>query len=297
MPWRFTADINNPVNQLTSKITRRHFLTALGAGLGGTVATGAYGSLCEAEWLATVRHQVKLGDTPRAVPLRVLHLSDFHASEVVSLNFLRSAFETGLALKPDLICLTGDFITTTYDQFAGYAEALSHLAKAAPTFASLGNHDGGFWSRRRGYATTREVRELLARADITLLGNRWEIVTLAGTRLRLVGVGDWWAGEMQPELAYLGAPSSDTTILLSHNPDTKNALRDYPWDLMLSGHTHGGQLWVPLVGAPFAPVVDKRFVHGLHRWERRWIHVTRGVGNLHGIRLNCRPEVSLLTLV
>ena len=73
-------------------------------------------------------------------------------------------------------------------------------------------------------------------------------------------------------------------------------MQQYPWDLMLSGHTHGGQLWIPFIGAPFAPVRDKRFVKGLVRWQNRWVHVTKGVGNLHGMRLNCPPEVSLLTL-
>ena len=66
---------------------------------------------------------------------------------------------------------------------------------------------------------------------------------------------------------------------------------------MLCGHTHGGQCDLMFLGTPFAPVRDKRFVQGLHRWEDRWIHITRGVGNLHGMRFNCRPEVSLLTLV
>ena len=66
---------------------------------------------------------------------------------------------------------------------------------------------------------------------------------------------------------------------------------------MLSGHTHGGQLRIPFVGTPFAPVRDRRFVQGLHRWQDRWLHITKGIGNLRGMRLNCRPEISLLTLV
>jgi len=81
---------------------------------------------------------------------------------------------------------------------------------------------------------------------------------------------------------------TETTVLLSHNPDSKTEVQDHPWDLMLCGHTHGGQLWIPFVGAPFAPIRDKRFVKGLRRWNNRWIHVTKGVGNLHGLRLNWR---------
>ena len=77
-------------------------------------------------------------------------------------------------------------------------------------------------------------------------------------------------------------------------PDSKEHLRKYPWDLMLCGHTHGGQCDL-VFGTPFAPVRNKRYVRGLHPWNDRWIHTTKGVGNLHGLRFNCRPEVSLLT--
>ena len=86
------------------------------------------------------------------------------------------------------------------------------------------------------------------------------------------------------------------TIMLSHNPDAKTALRDVPWDLMLCGHTHGGQITLPLLGSPLAPIADKRFSEGLHTWDKRWIYVTRGVGSLLGMRFNCPPEVSILEL-
>jgi uncharacterized protein len=83
---------------------------------------------------------------------------------------------------------------------------------------------------------------------------------------------------------------------LSHNPDTKEQLKAYDWDVAFCGHTHGGQFRLPLIGTPFAPVKDKRFVQGLHFWEGRQIYITKGVGNLFGVRFNCRPEISLITL-
>jgi predicted MPP superfamily phosphohydrolase len=103
---------------------------------------------------------------------------------------------------------------------------------------------------------------------------------------------------MQPAEAFAGWQREPGVplILLSHNPDTKQRLLRYSWDLMLSGHTHGGQLSLPLVGEPFAPIEDKAHVHGLYRWEDRWLHITAGVGALHSLRFNCRPEVSVLTL-
>ena len=114
--------------------------------------------------------------------------------------------------------------------------------------------------------------------------------------MQLVGVGDLWSRELDGAAAFREAEKNVPTILLAHNPDSKIALGNRAWHLMLSGHTHGGQIRLPLLGAPFAPVVDKRYIAGLKPWRDRWIHVTKGVGNVHGVRFNCRPEVSLLRI-
>jgi len=259
-----------------------------------------YVRLIEPRRLEIGCHEIGLGKGSDRPPLRILHLSDFHASPVVSLAFIAKAIDLGLQLQPDLICLTGDFITRKFDEFAAYTRVLSPLAKAAPAFACLGNHDGGLWVRkRRGYEDTKRVRQLLADCGVELLHNRATDLRIKDWNLHLVGLGDLWAKELQPEKALAETPADRNAVViaLSHNPDSKERLEPYAWDLLLCGHTHGGQLWLPFFGTPFAPVRDKRFVEGLHRWEERWIHVTRGVGNLHGVRLNCPPEVSLLTLV
>ena len=94
-------------------------------------------------------------------------------------------------------------------------------------------------------------------------------------------------------------PPGEPVILMCHNPDAKDILKPFFWNLMLAGHTHGGQFVVPFTKfAPFAPVADKSIVEGLHSWDKsRYIHVTKGVGNLYGLRFNCRPEISLIQLV
>jgi hypothetical protein len=111
-------------------------------------------------------------------------------------------------------------------------------------------------------------------------------------------LGDLWAHEFDAAKAFGGKNASLDLprIMLSHNPDTKDRLVQDNWDLMLSGHTHGGQIELPFLGTPFAPVRDRRFVKGLHTWNGRLIHVSKGVGSVYGIRINCRPEVSLITL-
>lgn len=278
-----------------NRLTRRKFLAALGF----TVAGGAlYVRAVEPHWLTVGRHTVRLNWPGAGPSLKILHLSDLHASRVVNLGFIGEAVRLGLELQPDLICLTGDFITRGYRTFEGFAAILTPLAGGAPAFACLGNHDGGVWaSRRQGFSDTTRVRGMLAKAGITLLHNAATSIRIRDRNLTLVGLGDAWAGELQPLLAFDSPPAGDATIVLSHNPDSKEDLRDYPWDLLLCGHTHGGQVRLPFVGAPILPIRDRRFAEGLHRWEGRWIHVTRGVGNLHGIRFNCPPEVSLLTLV
>lgn len=280
-------------------LPRRRFLRKL-AWAGGIVATGfAYTRWVEPTWLQTTQHDVPLSGGHTTEPIRLLHLSDFHASAAVPLEFIQRAVETGLRWEPDLVVVTGDFITWRFEETERYSRVLAPLAKAAPTFACLGNHDGGVWAARsRGYADSTLVRAVIAGAGVILLHNANQAVALQGRKLHLVGVGDLWAQEFQPTPAFGGvnARPGEATLLLAHNPDTKDRVADRPWDLMLSGHTHGGQLRLPLIGEPFAPVRDKRFVSGLHRWEGRWLHVTKGVGNLHGLRFNCRPEVCLLTL-
>lgn len=275
-------------------MTRRKFLAAVGVGVAGS---GIYASAVEPQWLTVGRRTIPLG-RGSGTPLRILHLSDLHASRVVSLDFIASAVRKAVALQPDLICVTGDFITRGYAELDGYAEVLRGLSAAAPTFACLGNHDGGIWAaRRRGYATTHRVRELLERAGITLLHNATQTLKVRERAVTLVGLGDMWAGELQPALAFEGLDDGDAArVVLAHNPDAREALRPYAWDLLLCGHTHGGQVKLPFIGPLLLPVRDRRFAEGLLRWEGRWVYVTRGVGNLHGIRFNCPPEIALLTI-
>jgi predicted MPP superfamily phosphohydrolase len=249
-------------------------------------------------WFEITTVPIALGlDRPR--PLRLLHLSDFHASEVVPFELIERAILLGIALQPQLICLTGDFITYDLPDAQRYRQLLAKLAHAAPCYASLGNHDGGPWVH--SIASDEPVRSLLATAGITVLKNDLRHLTIDGTRLCLVGVGDLWNDELDPSNVLARHTAADVNsppcIVLGHNPDGKTLLDDYAWNLLLCGHTHGGQLLIPFTGAaPFAPVHDKRYIRGCYRWHSRWLHVSAGVGNLHGVRLNSRPQVSLLEL-
>jgi predicted MPP superfamily phosphohydrolase len=282
-------------------MNRRTFLLALGgAAAGCAIGAPAYAWRFEPNWLELTHRRARLGGTPRARPIRLLHLSDLHASDTVPLPFIERALRMGLAEEPDLICLTGDFITGRFDLGAGYRRVLSLAAGAAPTYACLGNHDGGAWvAHRGGYRDTQPISQFLRDCGIQCLVNEAHTLRVRDEALALAGIGDFWTEYFEPRRAFsgLGGPDRPPVVVLAHNPDIKDEIAGEAWDLMLSGHTHGGQVRLPLLGTPFAPVKDLRFVAGMYDWNGRRLHITRGVGNLHGVRFNCRPEVSVVDLV
>jgi predicted MPP superfamily phosphohydrolase len=283
------------------RLTRRQFLWGLGSVGAVAAGGGIYTRFGEPHWLEVTRRTIPLAPQKSfASAVRLVHLSDFHASEVVSLEYIGDAISQALAEKPDVIAITGDFFTDHLRDSAKYTDVLRRLSASAPTFACLGNHDGGPWTKMAGgNATTAEVLALLRASNITCLHNSNTTLTMRGRSIQLFGVGDLWSDMCEPVKAFDRAPARGAAfrILLNHNPDAKQLLHPFDWDLMLCGHTHGGQVRLPILGTPFAPVQDRRYVEGLHRWENRWLYITRGVGNLHGVRFNCRPEISVLEIV
>jgi len=276
------------------KLSRRRFLGGVSLAAAGTFG---YAHFIEAERLQTSQAAVPLSHGDRE-PLRLLHLSDLHASRLVTLDYIGRAISRALTWKPDVICVTGDFVTQRFARGTDYVKLLRQLSDAAPCFATLGNHDGGRWSGEHGgYPDITWITDVLRESQIRLLHNTATQVRIRDWPLQFVGVGDNWAAHLDVETAFRAVDAKVPTVLLSHNPDEKEKVASRHWGLMLSGHTHGGQLRVPWLGAtPFAPVRDQRFVSGLHHWNERWIHVTKGIGNVYGMRINCPPEISFLTL-
>jgi hypothetical protein len=278
-------------------MTRRRLL--YGAAAAGTSGAGlGYIRFAEPRWFEIAEIDIRLPRWPAGRELRVLHLSDFHLSQPVPAAQLHAALNLALPLRPDIIFLTGDYVTALdHSDPEDLRSMFERISAAAPAYAVLGNHDGGFWARARGWLDSHDrIDRMLQETGIHLLHNRSRWVESRGVTFQLVGVGDLWSREVRPREAFSEVTGHRPVILLAHNPDTKTEVADRPWDLMLSGHTHGGQCVIPLYGAPYAPVTDRRFVSGLHEWERRQIYVTRGLGGIYGLRLNCRPEISLLRL-
>lgn len=278
-------------------VTRRNFLRLLGIGSVSAISCGAYARYIESDWfdVTTVRldrsrFQIKEG-------LRILHLSDLHSSPEVPYSMLEHAIDLGLNLKPDLVCLTGDFITSKLENADEYSRILRRFSDAVPTYACQGNHD----------IPIIPIRRMLKNANVIFLENRSEEIEIKGCMLRISGVSDFWNGAFEPDRCLLPKPDAAFSqsesiqnelphLLLCHNPDGKTRLKNYEWDVMLCGHTHGGQVCLPFYGPLHVPVRDKQFLSGLYEWDGRQVYITRGVGNLYGIRFYCRPEITLLTV-
>jgi predicted MPP superfamily phosphohydrolase len=200
--------------------------------------------------------------------------------------------------SPDVVVITGDWMTRTDYDLSPYTKCLEALRGHPLCFGSFGNHDGKYWNPHRKVSAAQALELQLKELGIRFLVNDSQVVRVQDSDLRIVGLGDLWKHETWPERCMSSMEAKDMpTLLLSHNPDSKSEVRNYGWDVMFSGHTHGGQLKIPIVNwRPILPVEDKSMVEGIYAWENRHIHITRGVGCLHGMRINCPPEVSLVDL-
>ena len=253
----------------------------------------------EAGWLEVTKKKINVPKIPPGKKITALHLSDLHLSSLVSIQHIDRAFQKGMENAPDVCFLTGDYVTSqpTDSQLVDLRNCLLKYSQKIPIFACLGNHDGGNWSAKNGgFQTDEKIRTVLKNARVRLLDNEQVSVLIKGVTFTITGLGDLWSMQCMPQKC-MTKISYPAHLLLCHNPDAKDILRDYHWDLMLAGHTHGGQFRIPFTQfAPLAPVKDLSLTQGLHSSHGKPIYITRGVGNIFGIRINCRPEVSILEL-
>jgi hypothetical protein len=230
------------------------------------------------------------GLSPALDGLRIVQLSDLHLSPNTSLVFIEQAVAAANALRPDLVVLTGDYVSGRAAGIEDLAPVLGHLKAPLGVYAVLGNHD--LWT------DAGCVVSALIAAGLSVLVNQGRVVHRGGAALYIAGLDDGWSG--RPDLpramqAHLpGAP----TVLLLHEPDlAKYVAQDTRITLQLSGHSHGGQVRLPFIGAPVLPHLGRVYDMGLYRVNRMWLYTNRGVG-VAGLRVrfNCRPEITELTL-
>ncbi len=287
-------------------MTRRFFLSLLsksvpGAGLLAAGA-GTYAVALEPSWIEVRRVGIPVRGLPPTLDgLRVVHISDIHRSDLVSGHYVTEAVQMALALAPELVALTGDFITASPEGFDQLARELAPLGAAAPTFAVPGNHDYVQlfrWMKPALPLGAEQLSETLARAGVEVLRNERRLAPVRGGAgaVELVGLDDLWSGHFDAQRAFGSDQPEAPRLVLCHNPDAFRSISRRPFDLLLAGHTHGGQVRLPFLGAPLSPVEDRRFLAGLVTAENRRVYVNRGLGYNRRIRFGVRPEITLLTL-
>jgi predicted MPP superfamily phosphohydrolase len=248
------------------------------------------------------------GLPPHLAGTKLVQLSDFHYDGLrLSDGLLKQAIATANSLEPDLIFLTGDYITDDPRPITGLAKHLAHLKPKVGVYAVLGNHD----LRWRG--AREKVQHSLESAKVCVLWN--EVCFPMGDGLAVVGLADYWSEEFQPDLVFAQLDPDIPRLVLSHNPDTAAVMTHWRIDLQLSGHTHGGQVVLPSIGPvigklhqwrkQYLPAWHKRCEKIVEHWEwsaglyqvgKNWLYTNRGLGTYFPGRLFCPPELTVFTL-
>jgi predicted MPP superfamily phosphohydrolase len=269
----------------------------------GAGALALYSGEVERHWIEVKRIDIHLRNLPEAFEgLRVAQLSDIHLDEFTEPLFLRHAVDEMNRLHADLVLLTGDFVSDgprsrRFARGAAWqcANALRDLT-CKRQFAVLGNHDV--------LVGSKQVSAALTANGITVLDNACLPVEGSGGRIWLAGVDDPLEGDPDPEKAIpvsIRNVPGEPVILMCHAPDYADDLLTQPVgkavDLMVSGHTHGGQIRLPLIGALSLPEMGQKYIEGWFQLGEMQLYVNRGIGTVGlPFRFDCPPEITLMTL-
>lgn len=264
----------------------------------GTLAIAGDSVLLEPNRPRVVRREFSLARWPQRLNgFTIALLSDFHYDPYFSVHPLHAAVPLVNALHPDLIALTGDFVSVPpvgdASKAAFAAEPCAKIIRqmSAPhgLWAVLGNHDCD--------TDPEEVTRAVKAEGIRVLENQSQAIEHDGARFWLAGVDDVLSGTADVAETLLGIPANDAVVLLAHEPDFADEASRFPIDLQLSGHSHGGQIRIPFVPLFYLPDLAKKYVMGPYQVGPLPLYTNAGIGTVNiPVRLNCPPEITLITL-
>ena len=266
-------------------LTRRAAIKGLlVTGIGAATGATTYGVAYERHQIGVTQASLPVSGLPVSLDgLRIGLLTDVHHSSMVPAEDVTRAVNLLMTQNPDLIVLGGDYVTFGDREFVGpVAELLAPLKAPQGVFAILGNHDDD-----------RDMPAALAKKDIAVLKDARTRLEIRGEGLELAGLRFWT--RRPDDIAKVLRNTADTVILLAHDPRRLTEAAAFNVPAVLSGHTHGGQVVLPGVGA----VARRRFpvLEGLGSRENTSIFVSRGIGTVYvPVRINCPPEVAIVTL-
>ena len=277
---------------MPDSFTRRDVLRGLvAAPLAAASATAAYARLIEPYNYWVSETDIFIRDLPQAFEgFRITQLTDIHHSRILGISEVRRMVNLAQQTKPDMFVLTGDYSTTYRRYIEPCAEALSALSATEGVWAVLGNHDH--------YTDPELTTRALQRHHIAVLNNAHTTLQRRSESLQLSGIDDWsWNATDWPR-AFSGLKTNAATILLSHQPAVLDFEQTKNVSLILSGHTHGGQLNFPFLGAPARLFTqDLRYARGLFQRGETQLYVSTGTGVIGlPLRFGVRPEIAVLRL-
>jgi predicted MPP superfamily phosphohydrolase len=281
---------NNFARDFLSKTIRAILHTPFGIGLLGI--SRIFYPQKSGNWLDINSIRLEL---PRLSPefegFRIVQISDIHIGTWITKKQLAEAVNIANQLQPDVVVLTGDFVTFEPERFAN--DLISELSRFSPkiaTLAILGNHDH--------WADASILRRIFSDAGIIDLSNSVYTLQRGSNCLHIAGVDDYMVGKARLKKVLQELPAHGAAILLAHEPDFADiSAQTGRFDLQLSGHAHGGQVNLPWIGPPFLPGFGRKYYSGLYKIDGMYQYTNRGLGTAElQIRINCRPEITNIEL-
>ncbi len=297
---------------------------------------GIWPRFIEPKLISTSKIQLSIPNLPRPLEgLNILQLSDLHWHSKFSSRFCKKIINKINRIYPDLIVFTGDFlIRSQLENAKGLCQLLSSLKAKMGCYAILGNHDydkyvtvnklGDYdveeipYSKnlhkgfKRLFGSTNltgkvssgaqmtgihtDLIQLLEKTPFQLLHNTSATVYHKNSGINICGLGEYSLGRCLPEQAFQNYRSEYPGIVLTHNPDSIPKLLEYPGDIILSGHTHGGQINLPILREKFTQIEQMHLMRGLKKLNDKWIYINRGLGGAMPFRWFSTPELTLFTL-
>lgn len=282
-------------------VTRRQFLkNSLGAVTGAALPLAGYAQFVEPHHLTVTNLDLRIPRLPESFNgLRIAQISDLHYGVYTGTNIVSHAVDRVNSLHPDVIVVTGDFITMSKDSvpitdriftdMAVCAKLMGDLKAPLGVFACLGNHDAAFDSKY--------VAETLASFDITVLVNSSRALQRARDRLWIAGLDDHLGGKPSFRKTLANIPAGEIVVLLVHEPDVADETARYPIAVQLSGHSHGAQVKVPVLERLALPPQARKYPYGYYRIANLHLYTNRGIGTIVlPYRFNAPPEITIITL-
>ncbi len=309
--------LRNPIWRRQHRWRKAIWVTVSSLGL-----TGIHALPLNRRWVDLHRRRMPLHNLdPSLVGLRVIQISDLHYSPVVWQRYLVQYVRWVNELNPDLVVVTGDLITGGYRFAHRIATILSHLRATHGVICTFGNHDYSIYGKNHpaeGERRADYLEKCLRARGLIVLRNQTHAIRCPvsasshggngdgavaastassnGMALTIVGLDDEWSGHINPDAAFRGLSDNQPIICLNHNPANCNELMGYPWQWMLSGHTHGRQVATSRLGRRLYPHRYRHFTHGYYAINGRHLYVNRGLSYGQRVLEWCRPEITIFKL-